>query len=67
LVAKEKFAAFAPGHLAGLGEIHVSVIERDTAREHESSLAAARHVVLATPLAGYAERACELILSKSHS
>jgi len=38
------------------------VIERDTPREdHESSLDTARHVVLATPLAGYAERACELI------
>jgi prephenate dehydrogenase len=48
--------------LPGLGEIHVSVIERDTPREEqESSLGTARHVVLATPLAGYAERACELI------
>lgn len=48
--------------LPALGEIHVSVIERDTPREeHESSLETARHVVLATPLAGYAERACELI------
>ena len=48
--------------LPGLGEIQVSVIERDTPREeHESYLANARHVVLATPLAGYAERACELI------
>jgi prephenate dehydrogenase len=48
--------------LPGLGEIHVSVIERDTPRdEHESLLETARHVVLATPLAGYAERACELI------
>jgi prephenate dehydrogenase len=47
--------------LPGLGEIHVSVIERDTPREEqESSLESARHVVLATPLAGYAERACEL-------
>ena len=48
--------------LPGLGEIQVSVIERETPREeHESSLETARHVVLATPLAGYAERACELI------
>ena len=47
--------------LPGLGEIHVSLIERDTPREEqESSLESARHVVLATPLAGYAERACEL-------
>ena len=48
--------------LPSLGEIHVSVIERDTPREEQqSSLEIARHVVLATPLAGYAERACELI------
>src|SRR6185503_16125019 len=39
--------------LPGLGEIHVSLIERETPREeHESSLERARHVVLATPLAG---------------
>lgn len=45
-----------------LGVIHVSIIERDTPREdHLSFLETARHVVLATPLAGYAERACELI------
>lgn len=48
--------------LPGFGEIHVSVIERDSPREEqESCLKTARHVVLATPLAGYAERACELI------
>jgi len=48
--------------LPDLGDSHVSVIERDTPREeHESYLASARHVVLATPLAGYAERACELL------
>jgi prephenate dehydrogenase len=48
--------------LPSLGVSHVSLIERDTPREeHESSLETARHVVLATPLAGYAERACELI------
>jgi prephenate dehydrogenase len=48
--------------LPSLGVIHVSVIERDTPREeHESLLKTARHIVLATPLAGYAERACELI------
>lgn len=48
--------------LPSLGVIHVAVIERDTPREdHEPSLETARHVVLATPLAGYAERACELI------
>jgi prephenate dehydrogenase len=48
--------------LPGLGAIHVSVIERDTPREeYQSSLKTARHVVLATPLAGYAEHACELV------
>ena len=48
--------------LPGLGIIHVSLIERDTPREdHHSFLETAHHVVLATPLAGYAERACELI------
>lgn len=48
--------------LPGLGVIHVSVIERNTPREeHQSLLENARHVVLATPLAGYAERACELV------
>jgi prephenate dehydrogenase len=48
--------------LPSLGVVHVSVIERDTPREdHHSCLESARHVVLATPLAGYAERACELI------
>ena len=48
--------------LPSLGITKVSVIERETPREeHASYLAPAHHVVLATPLAGYAERACELI------
>jgi prephenate dehydrogenase len=48
--------------LPGLGVIDVSVIERDTPREeHRSFLHKARHIVLATPLAGYAELACDLI------
>jgi prephenate dehydrogenase len=48
--------------LPGVGVLNVSVIERDTPREdHQSFLETARHVVLATPLAGYAERACELV------
>jgi prephenate dehydrogenase len=48
--------------LPSLGVTHVSAIERETPREeHESYLATARHIVLATPLAGYAERACEMI------
>ena len=51
--------------LPSIGVIHVSVIERDTPREeHQSLLKNARHVVLATPLAGYAERACELTKQK---
>jgi prephenate dehydrogenase len=48
--------------LPSLGVTQVSVVERETPREeHGSYLATAHHVVLATPLAGYAERACELI------
>jgi prephenate dehydrogenase len=48
--------------LPGLGVTDVSSIERDTPRaEHQSFLETARHIVLATPLAGYAERACELV------
>src|SRR4030095_6018307 len=42
--------------------INVSIIERDTPRvEHASLLEASSNIVLATPLAGYAERACELV------
>ena len=53
--------------LPSLGVIHAFVIERDTPREdRQSLLKTARHVVLATPLAGYAERACELIY-QSHA
>ena len=45
-----------------LGLHHVSVSERETSVEEQASLLkTARHVVLATPLAGYAERACDLI------
>src|SRR5258705_5512411 len=52
--------------LPSLGVTHLSLIERYTPREeHESSLEDARHVVLATPLADYAERACELIYQSS--
>ena len=48
--------------LPGLGVSDVLVIERDTPRErHPQLLELARHIVLTTPLAGYAERACELI------
>jgi prephenate dehydrogenase len=48
--------------LPSLAVTHVSVIERETPRDaHESYLETARHIVLATPLAGYAERACEMI------
>ena len=42
----------------------VSIVERDTSREERTSLLErARHVVVATPLAGYAELACELVYS----
>ena len=40
----------------------ISTIERATPREdHAAFLESARHIILATPLAGYAERACELV------
>ena len=40
----------------------VSSVERDTPREEQQSLLKrARHVVVTTPLAGYAELACELV------
>jgi hypothetical protein len=48
--------------LPALGVTGVLVVERDTpALKAAALLAIARHVVLATPLAGYAERACDLI------
>ena len=48
--------------LPGLGVGDIWVIERDTPCErHSQLLEVARHIVLTTPLAGYAERACELI------
>ena len=48
--------------LPGLGVGDIGVIERDSPREqHTRLLEVARHIVLTTPLAGYAERACELI------
>ena len=48
--------------LPGLGVGDTFVIERETPRDqHSQFLEVARHIVLTTPLAGYAERACELI------
>jgi prephenate dehydrogenase len=48
--------------LPNLGVSNVSVVERDTPRdEFATLLTTARHVVLTTPLAGYAELACELV------
>lgn len=48
--------------LPGLGAGSVLEVERETPREaYAELLRRARHVVLATPLAGYAERACELV------
>jgi len=50
-----------------LGVSDISIIERETPREsHTSLLEHAHHVVLATPLAGYAERACDLIYQARH-
>ncbi len=48
--------------LPGLGARSVLEVERETPREaYAEAVGRARHVVLATPLAGYAERACELV------
>jgi len=48
--------------LPDLGPLTLDTIERDTSRERRGSiLSNARHVILATPLAGYAELACDLI------
>ena len=48
--------------LPHFGSLNVSVIEREATREeHNALLQSARHVVLATPLAGYAELACEQV------
>lgn len=58
-----EFGQFLQNDILPALEINdVSSIERDTPREqHAPLLDPARHIVLATPLAGYAERACELI------
>jgi len=48
--------------LPALGAQIVLTLERDTPREqHAGRLKQARHIILATPLARYAERACELV------
>ncbi|HEX9424892.1 MAG TPA: hypothetical protein VF899_16755, partial [Pyrinomonadaceae bacterium] len=45
-----------------LGIGNVVTIERETPREeHARLLQQARHILLATPLAGYAELACDLV------
>src|SRR5690242_17566686 len=45
-----------------LGVSTLEPIERDTSRERRGSiLGDARHIILATPMAGYAEIACDLI------
>jgi len=50
-----------------LGVTNFALIERDTPREqHALLLEGSRNVVLATPLAGYAERACELVYQSRH-
>ena len=47
--------------LPNLGVDTVLTIERDTPRDqHLPKLQQARHLIIATPLAGYAERACEI-------
>ena len=53
--------------LPGLGVSILEPIDRDTSRESRGAiLEKSRHVVLATPLAGYAEVACELIYQLRH-
>lgn len=53
--------------LPSLGVTNDSVIERETPREQCAALLeTARHIVLATPLAGYAERACDLVYQGRH-
>jgi len=48
--------------LPHLGVHTVLTIERDTPRDqHLPQLQQARHVIIATPLAGYAEHACEIV------
>lgn len=48
--------------LPSLGSFTLETMDRDTSREGRGSLLSnARHVILATPLAGYAELACDLI------
>ena len=45
-----------------LGVVDILTIERETPRDESlAQLQRARHIVLATPLAGYAELACELL------
>jgi len=53
--------------LSHFGTLDVDVVERETSREeHAQKLQNARHVILATPLAGYAELACEQIYRCRH-
>lgn len=48
--------------LPNLGVHNVLTIERDTPRDrHWAQFEQARHIITATPLAGYAERACEIV------
>jgi prephenate dehydrogenase len=48
--------------LPHLGPVNISVVERETGRDEQAALLSkAQHVVLATPLAGYAELACEQV------
>jgi prephenate dehydrogenase len=48
--------------LPDIGPASINVIERETGRDEQAALlSTARHVVLATPLAGYAEFACEQV------
>ena len=66
--AKGEFGQFLQHDiLSGLGVSILEPIERDTSRESRGViLEKSRHVVIATPLAGYAEVACDLIYHLRH-
>jgi len=58
-----EFGRFLQGEiLPNLGVQNILTIERDTPRDqHLAQFEQARHIISATPLAGYAERACEIV------
>jgi hypothetical protein len=61
--ARGEFGEFLQSDiLPALGVGKVLTVERDTARdEYLHKLRQAEHIIIATPLSGYAERACEIV------